>query len=216
MSGQTDAFFSVFDSTRVRLHIFVAPDLHEDVLISVNHMEALSLIPVEWPECMNPKHKLYSDNYTAKTAVEEEAQEEETDSGMESVSPHYEVPPASPGPPPVGIPRTRVNLGEELWSDCGEVHKEFPESMRNILYKYGDVFKTSLSKARKMWTEPIKLELDPDIPIPLPAAKCRAIPIHWQESYDELLDTLIAEGVIVKQEGCHKFCGTKLYGTETS
>ena len=139
---------------------------------------------------MDPKHKLYSANYTAKSAVveEEEAQEDETDSGMESEEEPEEVPRASPGAPPVGIPRTRVNLDKELWSDTGEVRdiphiKSFPESTRNILYKYGDVFKTSLSKARKMKTEPIKLELDPDIPIPPPATKCRNIPIHWQASH---------------------------------
>ena len=120
------------------------------------------------------------------------------------------APAARPSSPPVGIPRTRVNLDEELWSNCGEVHdiphiKDFPESMRNILYKYRDVFKNSLSKARKRRTEPVHLELDPDIPILAPATKCRAVPIHWQDNYDELLDTLIAKGIIVKQEGATKF-----------
>ena len=129
---------------------------------------------------------------------------------MESEEESEVVPRASPGAPPVGIPRTRVNLDEELWSDTGQVRdiphiKSFPESTRNIIYKYGDVFKNSLSKARKMKTEPIKLELDPDIPIPPPATKCRSIPIHWQSSHGELLDTLIAEGVIVKQEGATDF-----------
>ena len=120
------------------------------------------------------------------------------------------APPTEQSTTPIGIPRTRVNLDEELWTDSGEVHDipnldSFPEDTRNILLKYGDVFKTSLSKARKMKTEPIKLEIDPDIPVPPPATKCRTVPLHWQDSLDELLDTLIAEGVIVPQEGATDF-----------
>ena len=57
--------------------------------------------------------------------------------------------------PPVSIPRTRVNLEEELWYDCREVKdiphiEDFPATTRAILFKYSNVFKTSLSKARKM------------------------------------------------------------------
>ena len=57
VAGQTDVFFSVFDNTPVRLHIFVTPDLYKDILISADHMEDLSLIPVQWPECMNEGHR---------------------------------------------------------------------------------------------------------------------------------------------------------------
>ena len=71
VSGQTDVFFSIFDNTPVRLHLFVTPDLHEDVLVSADHLEALSLIPPMWPHCMNPKHKNYSANYMAKSSVQE-------------------------------------------------------------------------------------------------------------------------------------------------
>ena len=77
---------------------------------------------------------------------------------------------------------------------------EFPATTRAILFKYGDVLKTLFSKARKMNCEPVHLELDPDILIPPPATKCRSIPIHWKQLYNELLDTLIAEGIIYKQE----------------
>ena len=54
-------------------------------------------------------------------------------------------------------------------------------------------------------TEPIKLEIDPDIPRPPPATKCRSVPLHWQESLDKLLDSLIANGVIVPHEGATDF-----------
>ena len=51
VSGQTDVFFSVFNNPPVRLHLFVTPNLHEDVLVSADHLEALSLIPPQWPHC---------------------------------------------------------------------------------------------------------------------------------------------------------------------
>ena len=97
-----------------------------------------------------------------------------------------------------------------MWQDNGEVYNipkldSFPEETRKILLKYGDAFKSSLSKARKMKTEPIKLEIDPDIPRPHLATKCRTMPLHWQDSLDELLDSLIAKGVIVPQEGATDF-----------
>ena len=188
--------------------LFVTPNLHEDVLVSADHLEALSLIPPLWPHCMNPKHKNYSANYTAKSLVQETQEEE--DSGMESEEEADSSPPTKQSTTQVGIPRTRVNLDDELWIDMGEVHdiphiEEFPEDTRNILLKYGDVFKTSLSKARKIKSEPIKLEIDPKIPVPPPATKCCSVPLHWQDSFDELLDTLIAEGVIVPQEGATDF-----------
>ena len=213
VSGQTDVLFSIFDNTPVRLHLFVTPNLHEDVLVSADHLEALSLIPPQWPHCMNPKHKNYSANYMAKSSVQETQEEE--DSGVESEEEEDISPPTKHFTTPVGIPRKRVNLDEELWTDTGEVHDiphidEFPEDARNILLKYGDVFKTNLSKARKMKTEPIKLEIDPKIPVPPPAIKCHSVPLHWQDSFDELLDTLIAEGVIVPQEGAHRLCGSLL------
>ena len=203
VSGQTDVFFSIFDNKPVRLHLFVSPDLYEDVLISADHLEALALIPPKWPHCLDPRHKDYSANYMANSLLQEKKEEEE-DSGMESEEEE------DPATIPIGIPRTRVNLDEELWQDNGEVHNipkldTFPEETRQILLKYGDVFKSSLSKARKMKTEPIKLEIDPDIPRPHPATKCRTVPLHWQDSLDELLDSLIAEGVIVPQEGATDF-----------
>ena len=205
VAGQTDVFFSIFDNKPVRLHMFVSPDLHEDVLISADHLEALALLPPKWPHCLNPKHKDYSANYTANSLKQEKA-EEQRDQATESEEEEEE----DPDTIPVRIPRTRVNLDEELWQDTGEVHDipkldTFPEETRQILLKYGDVFKSSLSKARKMKTEPIKLEIDPDIPKPHPATKCRSMPLHWQESLDELLDSLIAEGVIVPQEGATDF-----------
>ena len=54
--------------------------------------------------------------------------------------------------------KPHVNLDEELWQDHGEVHDipkldTFPEETKKILLKYGDVFKSSLSKARKMKTQ---------------------------------------------------------------
>ena len=202
VSGQTNVFFSIFDNKPVRLHLFLSPDLYEDVLVSADHLEALALIPPKWPHCLDPKHKDYSANYMAKSLVQEKKEEEE-DSGMESEE-------EDPSTIPIGIPRTRVNLDEELWQDNGEVHDipkldTFPKEKKKILLKYGDVFKSSLSKARKMKTEPIKLEIDPDIPRPHPATKCHTVPLHWQDSLDELLDSLIAEGMIVPQEGATDF-----------
>ena len=117
VSGQTDVFFSVFDNTPVRLHLFVTPDLHEDVLVSADHLEALSLIPPQWPHCMNPKHKNYSANYTAKSSVQETQEEE--DSGVESEEEADSSPPTKQSTTPVGIPRMRVNLDDELWTRHG-------------------------------------------------------------------------------------------------
>ena len=203
VASQTDVFFSIFDNKPVRLHLFVSPNLHEDVLISADHLKALALLPPKWPHCLDPKHKDYSANYMANSLKQEKA-EEQRDQATESEKEE------DPDTIPVCIPRTRVNLDEELWQDTGEVHDipkldTFPEETRQILLKYGDVFKSSLSKARKMKTEPIKPEIDPDIPKPRPATKCRSVPLHWQESLDELLDSLIAEGVIVPQEGATDF-----------
>ena len=169
VAGQTDVFFSIFDNKPVRLHLFVSPDLHEDVLISADHLEALALLPPKWPHCLNPKHKDYSTNYTANSLKQEKAKEQR-DQATESEEEEEE----DPDTIPVRIPRTRVNLDKELWQDTGEVHDipkldTFPEETRQILLKYGDVFNSSLSKARKMKTEPIKLEIDPDIPKPRPA-----------------------------------------------
>ena len=84
---------------------------------------------------------------------------------------------------PVGVPRPRADLEDELWTDCGEVKDipnlaDFPATTQAIIHKYRDMFKTSLSKARKIKCEPVHLELNPNIPIPLPATKCRPVPIH--------------------------------------
>ena len=83
VSGQTDVFFSIFDNKPVRLHMFVSPDLHEDVLISADHLEALALLPPKWPHCLNPKHKDYSANYMVNSLKQEKA-EEQRDSSTES------------------------------------------------------------------------------------------------------------------------------------
>ena len=117
-------------------------------------------------------------NYTAKSM---EVEEMEEDSGVES-EPEAEVE-AKVEKPPVGIPRERVNLEDELWSDCGQVTDiphidKFPATTRATLFKYGDVFEILLSKVRKLNCKPVHLELDPDIPIPPPATKCRSIPIN--------------------------------------
>ena len=112
VASQTDVFFSIFDNKPVRLHLFVSPDLHEDVLISADHLEALALLPPKWPHCLNPKHKDYSAKYTANSLKQEKA-EEQRDQATES---------EDPDTIPVRIPRTRVNLDEELWQDTGEVH----------------------------------------------------------------------------------------------
>ena len=150
--GVSDVFFSIFDNKPVRLHKFVSPNLHEDVLISADHLEALALLPPKWPHYLNPKHKDYSANYTANSLKQEKA-EEQRDQATKSSSSSEE----DPDTIPVRIPRTRVNLDEELWQDTGEVHDipkldTFPEETRQILLKYGNVFKSSLSKARKMKT----------------------------------------------------------------
>ena len=119
----------------------MSPDLYEDVLISADHLEALALIPPKWPHCLDPRHKDYSANYMANS-LKQEKKEEEEDSGMESEEEEKE----DPATIPIGIPRTRVNLEEDLWQDNGEVHDipkldTFPEETRQILLKYGDVFK---------------------------------------------------------------------------
>ena len=192
VAGQSDVFFSIFDNTPVRVHLFVCEYLNEDVLILANHLKVLGLILESWPHCLDPKNrKRYSSNYTAKSAAMEE------DSGVDT-EPECEAE-VRKKEPPLSIPKTRVNLEEELWSDCGEVKdiphiEDFPATTRAILFKYGNVFKTSLSKARKMKCEPVHLELDPDIPIPPPATKCHSVPVHWKQQYDKLLDTFIAEG----------------------
>ena len=41
--------------------------------------------------------------------------------------------------------------------------------------------------------------------MPPPATKCRSVPIHWRGQHEELLDTLLAKGVIRKQEGVTTF-----------
>ena len=144
-----------FDKTPVRLHLFICNNLKEDVLISAEHLKALGLIPQAWPECMDPRSKHYSRNYTAATAAlvaaEEEAKEEEPEVKPEASVARTEI--KNETPPP-SIPRARVNLNEELWSDPGEVldipHiNDFPDSTRAILYKYGDVFKNFLKQSKK-------------------------------------------------------------------
>ena len=212
VASQTDVFFSVFNNSPMRLHLFVCDDLKEDVLISADHLEALGLIPQQWPECMNPHHKQYSNNYTAATAAAaatEEEPEEEEDSGVES-EPKEKKSDIKNDESPLSIPRTHLNLDKELWSYCGEVHdiphiEDYPASTRAILFKYGDVFKNSLSKARKIKCKPVHLEIDPDIPVPPPATKCCTVPLHWCSQYEELLDTLISEGIIKKQEDVTTF-----------
>ena len=208
VAGQTDVFFSFFDNKPVRLHLFVSPDLHEDVLISADHLEALALLPPKWPHCLNPKHKDYSANYMANSLKQEKA-EEQRDQTTESSEEEED-----PDTIPVCIPRTRVNLDEELWQDTGEVHDipkldTFPEETRQILLKYGDVFKSSLSKARKIKTEPIKLEIDPNIPKPRPATKCRSVPLHWQESLDDTPWLPDRRGCHSATRRGHRLCGPK-------
>ena len=92
VAGQTDVFFSVFNNSPMRLHLFFCDNIKEDVFISADHLEALGLIPQQWPECMNPCHKQYSNNYTAATAAaaatEEEPKEEE-DSGVAGMTVLY-------------------------------------------------------------------------------------------------------------------------------
>ena len=108
VSGQTNVFFSIFFNKPVRLHLLVSPDLHEDVLVSADHLKALALVPPKWPHCLDPKHKDYSANYMANSLVQERKEKEE-DSGMESEEEEEEEDPSTI---PIGIPRTRINLDE--------------------------------------------------------------------------------------------------------
>ena len=172
------------------------------MLVSADHLEALDLLPAEWPDCLDPNYKKpYSKRYINNTS----SSEADTNSGVESdPEPETETSPeANQGP--VRVPRPRADLEDELWTDCGKVKDipnlaDFTATTQAIFHKYGDIFKTLLSKDRKMKCEPVHLELDTNIPIPPPATKCRLVPIHWRDQYTKLLDTLIKEGIIYKQE----------------
>ena len=110
----------------------MSPDIYDDVLISADHLKALALIPPKWPHSLDPKHKDYSANYMANSLVQEKKEQEE-ESGMES-----EEEEEDPSSTPIGIPRTRVNLNEELWQDNGEVHEENPPKIRRRLQKQSE------------------------------------------------------------------------------